>query len=601
MAQDMAVKFSELCTVFERISETKKRLEIQGILTAFFKRVIADDPASLTAVLYLCTGTFAPAYHNKELGIGEGILLRVISEASNKTVKSVREEYKAVGDLGTIAAKCRSTQLVVFKKKDLTVAHIHHELIRINGEEGTKSQNAKLRRMLGLLSHTLGVETKYLVRIFEAKLKIGLALKTVLISLSYATSPDTEDHSESVKLAYNCQPAFETIVPLLLEFGSLDIHRHVDIQPGVPLKPMLAHPTKNITSAFKRFEGDVFTCEYKYDGERAQIHKCKDAFRVYSRNSEDLTEKYPELSHTLRDVAKGDADFVLDCEVVAFDSVQNKILPFQTLSTRKRKNVEVKDITVGVCVFVFDILYFGESSTIPLKLGERRKVIMDNFVEVGSVFRFVTFMDCTSVDEIEALFSSSIHDNCEGLMIKSLGKNSEYTPSKRCYSWIKLKKDYISGMSDTLDLVVLGCYYGKGKRAGTYGGFLMGCYDDENGVFQTICKLGTGFSEENLAELHKRLQASIVECPQDIVGSEAVEPDLWLAPKHVWEVQAAGFSLSPIYSAGRATPDAKGLSLRFPRFVRERCDKDVTDATSSSQVMAMYNAMSDDEVDSDDY
>lgn len=606
MAKVTDIKFYDLCTIFQKISETKKRIEIQNILTEFYKKVIEIDPESLIAVLYLCNGTLAPDHHNKELGIGESIIIKVISEASSRSIKAIREEYKVVGDLGTIASKYKSNQLSIFKKKDLSVIQVYEELMKISSEEGSKSQNAKQRRMLYLISNTVAMETKYLIRIFEGKLKIGLALKTILISLSFATSSgDNINYSENLKTAYNCQPSFETIIPLLLKYGSKEIHNHISIKPGIPLKPMLAQPSKNITAAFKRLS-DFFTCEYKYDGERAQIHKYDNTFKIYSRSSEDLTNKYPDLHEVLRSIAKNDVDFVLDSEIVAFDIDKNVLLPFQILSTRKRKNVDIKQIKVSICIYAFDILYFNNAPVINYKLRERRKILFDNFNEISGKFRFVTFLNCSSVDEVDSFFNQSIKDNCEGLMIKNLETSSEYTPSKRCYNWIKIKKDYIAGMSDSLDLIVLGCYHGKGKRTGSYGGFLMGCYNDEYDVFETICKLGTGFTDETLTMLYNKLKPLEITYPQNIVDKGNLDPDLWIEPKYVWEIQASGFSLSPIYSAGKTYLDGKGLSLRFPRFIRERSDKNIKDSTSSSQITLMYKTAVKDEVgnndnDSDDY
>lgn len=603
MAKTSAIKFTDLCAVFQRISETKKRIEIQTILTEFYKQIIEDDPESLIAALYLCNGTLAPEHYNKELGIGESMIIKVISEASSRSLKAIRDEYKIVGDLGTIASKYKSNQLSIFKKKDLSVVQIYEELMKISDEEGSKSQNSKQRRMLYLISNTVAMETKYLIRIFEGKLKIGLALKTILISLAFATSyNDDVNYSENLKTAYNCQPSFETIVPLLLKYGSKNIHDYVSIKPGIPLKPMLAQPIKNITAAFKRLS-DFFTCEYKYDGERAQIHKYDNTFKIYSRNSEDLTNKYPDLHVVLKNIAKNDVDFVLDSEVVAFDVEKNELLPFQILSTRKRKNVDIKHIKVSICIYAFDVLYFDNNSVINSKLSERRKILFDNFNEINGKFKFVTFLNCSSIDEVDSFFNKSIKDNCEGLMIKNLETSSEYTPSKRCYNWIKIKKDYIAGMSDSLDLIVLGCYYGKGKRTGSYGGFLMGCYNDEYDVFETICKLGTGFTDETLSTLYNKLKPLKIMHPQNIVDKGNLEPNLWIEPKYVWEIQASGFSLSPIYSAGKTFLDGKGLSLRFPRFIRERCDKNIKDSTLSSQIALMYKNAANDEANdnSDDY
>lgn len=594
------LKFLDLCDIFEKISQTKKRLEIQSILSNFYAEVLKSDPSSLIPTLYLSTASFLPEYKSRELGVGETQLIKLVSISTNKSIKSIKDELKKIGDLGVIASKYKATQLKFVTKKILTVKKIHSELIEISEEEGAKSTDAKMRRMMNLISNCDGVEIKYLIRIFEGKLKIGLALKTVIISLAHSTTEKKSDLNESannLKFAYSCKPVFELLIPPLLKNGPKKIHEIIKIEPGIPLKPMLAQPTKNITAAFKRTENKTFTCEYKYDGERAQIHKFGNIYKVYSRNSEDLTERYPDLKEPLKNICKNNFDFILDCEVVAYDLKNDSILPFQILATRKRKNVKITEIKVNICMYSFDILYFKNESLINKSLKERREILFNEFERNLNGFKFVDYLDCKTAEEIENYFQKAISDKCEGIMIKTLENNSEYFPSRRCYNWIKLKKDYLKGMIDTLDLVVLGCYYGKGKRTGTFGGFLMGCYNDEENKFETICKLGTGFDDASLINFYEKLKDSVKESPSDdVIFKDGVKPDVWVDPSLIWEIQAAGFSLSPIYSAGWKSLN-QGLSLRFPRFVRVREDKNVEDSTTSSQIVRMYHLMAEDKDD----
>lgn len=578
--------FKTLCKTLEEISLTKKRLEIQEILANYFKKLKENSPEWLISACYLCLGKFLPDHYNTELGVGETLLVKAISDFTNRSVKLIREEHRKTGDYGVIAAKYRANQLSFFKKKDLTIIQVHDDLKKIAYETGNKSQQVKQRIILAMISNTEKEETKYLIRILEGKLKIGLALKTVLISLGLSFY--YEDSVELIKYAYNCRPVFEFLIPKLYNEGVHSL-RNIGIEPGVPIKPMLAQPTKNITSAMTRIKGDIFTCEYKYDGERAQIHKKGKNYKIYSRNSEDLTEKYPDLCENLKYICKEDYDFILDGEIVAYDLETKKILSFQTLTTRKRKNVSLKDIKIAVCVFTFDVLYFKES-LIEKSLEERRKAFDKNFTEKEGKFMFVRKIDCNTVEEIDSFFNKSVEENCEGIMIKNLKENSEYTPSRRCYNWIKLKKDYLTGLADTFDLVVLGCYYGKGKRTGAYGGFLMGCYNDELEKYETVCKLGTGFDDEKLASLFNKLSKKVIDKPVDLIYKEGTQPDLWIQPEEIWEVQAAGLSLSPVYTAGSSSL-GNGLSLRFPRFIRERDDKNVESSTNSSQVVKMYYSL----------
>jgi DNA ligase-1 len=393
----------------------------------------------------------------------------------------------------------------------------------------------------------------------------------------------------------------------MLEHGIKNLQKHCQLTPGIPLKPMLAHPTKSLTDVLNRFENLAFTCEYKYDGERAQIHLTNDQkTMIYSRNSENLSEKYPDVLGRIKTVCKGVQSFVLDCEAVAWDVKQQCILPFQVLSTRKRKDVLEKDIQVQVCIFAFDLLYLNGEALVTKSFRERRELLHKSFIEIPGYFKlisefmFAKSMDSTSVDDIQTFLDASIVGildfnlgNCEGLMVKTLDKDSSYEPSKRSRNWLKVKKDYVNGMGDSLDLVVIGAYNGRGKRTGAYGGYLLACYDQQKEEYQSICKLGTGFSDEDLANHYKFFKDHIISAPPsyyDVGDNPNIRPDVWFSPVAVWEIKAADLSISPVHKAAVGLVDEnKGISLRFPRFIRVREDKTSEDATDAEQVATFYN------------
>lgn len=433
-----------------------------------------------------------------------------------------------------------------------------------------------------------------------------MAEKSVLVALSKAIlthehggkepSSDLVDAAEQKIRDAFCQvPNYEIVINAALEHGIMELEKHCVLTPGIPLKPMLAKPSKSISEVLDRFQGQRFTCEYKYDGERAQVHLLPDgSMRIYSRNGENMTERYPEIN--ISDfVAHPDEThtLILDCEAVAWDKDKNVILPFQVLSTRKRKGVVAEDVKVRVCLFAFDILCYNDEPLINKSLAERRTYLERILKPVPGELQLASEVTTMSLDEMQLYLDQSVKDCCEGLMVKVLdGEESHYEPSKRSRNWLKLKKDYLQGVGDSLDLCVLGAYYGRGKRTGTYGGFLLGCYNQDTGEFETCCKIGTGFSDEMLQNLYEKLSPTEIPEPKAFyVYSESAQPDVWLEPSMLFEVLTADLSLSPVYKAGGSSY-GKGISLRFPRFIRIRDDKSVEDATSSEQVIEFYESQS---------
>ena len=592
------IYFSELCSLFNEIEQISSRLAITEKLTNYFNSVLQREPTQLTTITYLCINRLGPDYiPNLELGLGEGMLVKAISESCGKTSAAIRKSLKELGDLGIVASKARAVQPTMFKPKPMTALEIYQTLLKIATTTGTNSQNKKIGLIKKMLTTCNGSEAKFLIRSLESKLRIGVSEKTVLIALAQSLNKldgkkiSTEEAENMIKDVFCQVPNYEIVINECLEKGMSQLLENVKLTPGIPLKPMLAKPTKSIGEVLDRFQGSMFTCEYKYDGERAQIHVLENGtFNVFSRNSENMTERYPEIqmSKYLKPNVKS---LILDCEVVAYDLEQMKILPFQVLSTRKRKDVALKDIKVRVCLFVFDCLLFNGDPLINKSLDERRQIIKDSLAETPGELQYANQITTTEIEELQKYLDQSIHDCCEGLMVKVLeGSESHYEPSKRSRNWLKVKKDYLAGVGDSLDLVVLGAYHGKGKRTGTYGGFLLGSYNDDSGEFETCCKIGTGFSDELLAELFKKLEPTEISHPKSsFVYDSSAAPDVWFEPSMVFEVLCADLSMSPIYKAGESVL-GKGISLRFPRFVRLRDDKDPENATSSNQVIDFYQS-----------
>lgn len=579
------------------------------ILSNYLSSVLILSPKDTAASVYLCLNKLAPDYEGIELGVGETLILKAVAEATGRSVEHIKSDVEKKGDMGDVAVSSRSNQRCVIPPPKLFVRSVYHKLREVAQMTGHSSSAKKTAMIKGLIVSCRDCEARYLVRSLSGKLRIGLAEQSLLTALGQAITAyenrklrrggdEFKQASEKVigllKVAYCECPNYDKIIEVVLKDGSQCLPEKCKLTPGIPLKPMLAHPSKGVEEVLRRFENSLFTCEYKYDGERAQIHLTDSGdMSVFSRNQENNSTKYPDIISCIPDVRNEDVtSFILDAEAVAWDRESKKILPFQVLSTRKRKDVKEEDIKVRVCVFAFDILYLNGQSLTREPLRKRRHLLRQSFKEKEGVFMFAHGSDVATTEEIQEMVDIAVRDRCEGLMVKCLDEDATYEIAKRSRNWLKLKKDYLDGVGDSLDVVVIGGWIGKGKRTGTYGGFLLACYDAENEEFQTICKIGTGFKDEDLEQHSTFLKGHVISEPKQYYNwDESVRPDVWFDAVQVWEVKCADLSISPVHRAaiGRVDPE-KGISLRFPRFVRIREDKNVEDATSSEQVAHMYSS-----------
>eukprot|EP01017_Pseudomicrothorax_dubius_P030601 TRINITY_DN3834_c0_g1_i12.p1 TRINITY_DN3834_c0_g1~~TRINITY_DN3834_c0_g1_i12.p1 ORF type:complete len:271 (-),score=63.88 TRINITY_DN3834_c0_g1_i12:111-923(-) len=248
---------------------------------------------------------------------------------------------------------------------------------------------------------------------------------------------------------------------------------------------------------------------------------------------------------------------------------------------------------VGSEMCIRDRLYINGTSLLQEQLSKRREVMKEYFQEIENKLQYAKAIDTDKIEEIEAFLYQSVKMGCEGLMVKTLDKNATYELAKRSFKWLKLKKDYLeNGLADSCDLVPIGADFGEGKRTGLYGSFLLACYNDDLERFETVCKIGTGFSDEILQKFHKSLSENIIKEPlPEYKVNDSKLVDVWFSPHCVWEVRGADIQISPVYSAGVGRVDPqKGLGLRFPRLVRLREDKGPYDATSSNFIVDLYRS-----------
>ncbi|KAK4480040.1 hypothetical protein RD792_013097 [Penstemon davidsonii] len=637
------VPFMFVVKAFDAISKESGRIAITEIVCNMLRTVIETTPDDLVAVVYLLANRIASAHEGLELGLGDASIIKALAEACGAKEAHIKKQYKELGDLGLVAKASRSSQPLMRKPEALTVAKVfetfqviakvlyalRHDRTESQShytlsicfctnpenkqhprESGKDSQEKKKNHIKALLVAATDCEPQYLIRLLQTKLRIGLAEQTLLTALGHA-AVYSEKHSSAppkvdnpleeaakvVKQVYSVIPVYDKIVPALLSGGVWNLPKTCSFSPGIPVGPMLAKPTKGVSEILDKFQDMEFTCEYKYDGERAQIHYMEDgSVEIYSRNAERNTGKFPDVVAAITRIGifypvvttngiwslpgqsfvlkqPSVTSFVLDCEIVAYDREKQRIQPFQILSTRARKNVIMSDIKVEVCIYAFDILYLNGQQLLQEQLNVRREHLYKSFLEEPGFLQFATSLTSNDLEEIQKFLDDAVNSSSEGLIIKTLTKDATYEPSKRSNNWLKLKKDYMESIGDSLDLVPIAAFHGKGKRTGVYGAFLLACYDSDKEEFQTICKIGTGFSEVMLEERSASLRSKVIPKPK------------------VWEVKAADLTISPVHRAAIGTVDPnKGISLRFPRLLRVREDKNPEQASSSDMVADMYNA-----------
>ncbi|CAG8568384.1 13117_t:CDS:2 [Acaulospora colombiana] len=401
-----------------------------------------------------------------------------------------------------------------------------------------------------------------------------------------------------LKECYAQFPNYSGIVKCLLENPMeklLDICR---LTVGIPLRPMLGKITQDLTQVFKKSEGKLLNCEYKYDGQRAQIHMDSNGVvTIFSRHLENMTEKFPDIVQVIpRICSDGVTSFIMDGEVVAINS-DGQLQNFQKLSNRTRKNVELSKISVPVCVFAFDLMYLNGQSLLKLPLRNRRDLLHGNFVKVKGQFDFVAQIESSDPEEVHSFFKNSTEFGCEGIMVKVLddppsktGNNqrtnllASYEPDKRLESWLKVKKDYINGIGDSLDVVPIGAWHGNGRKARWWSPVLLAIYNPDAETFEGVCKCMSGFSDQFYAEMklkYSKENGNISETKKPYYDvDDGIRPDVWFEPLEVWEIKGMA-------AVGNVDHE-KGLSLRFPRFVRVREDKSVENATTSEQLAEMF-------------
>ncbi len=575
------MEFAVLADAFKKMEDTTKRLELTQILVDLFK---VTSPELIPKIVYLIQGKLRPDYEGVELGVAEKLAIKAISKSSAIPIKKIEEEYRKGGDLGHAASiileqKAQTTFVV----EDITVERVYETLFKIAKLEGARSQDMKIKYISSLLNDANPLEARFILKILLGTLRLGIAENTVMDALATAYT-GTKENRESLEKAYNVSSDLGIVAKVIAKEGLQGV-KAFQITVFKPVRPMLADRVKSERESIEKM-GDKFAAEYKLDGERAQLHMKNGEVKLFSRSLENITSYYPDIVEKIPQSLKS-TELIVEAEVVAINEESGEFLPFQELMHRRRKyKIEKAVSEYPITVNFFDIMYADGKSWLDVEY-EKRREILEKIVIENDFAKLVPMTIIQNENEIEEFLENSINAGCEGLMLKML--NAPYKAGSRGSNWLKLKREYRNELGDSLDLVVIGAFFGRGRRTGRYGTLLLAAYDDGTDTFPSICKVGTGFTDEDLDQLYQLLQSKVTLKKNPRINSE-MEADVWFEPELVLEIVASEITLSPIHkTAMDVVRKNSGLALRFPKFTGKiRLEKTPEDASTTEEVTALY-------------
>ncbi|CAD0107097.1 unnamed protein product [Aureobasidium uvarum] len=686
--------YALLTHCFVMVNSTQSRIKIVDTLVNALRVIIEGDPQSLLPAVWLATNSISPPYIDMELGLGGSAISKALKKVcglDNAGLKKLSDKY---GDAGDVAFEAKKRQSLTLRKpKPLTIKAVFDSLVKISLAKGHGSVETKQRLVERLVQDARGAEeSRYVVRTLVQHTTMLIALsRAFLLSKPPSADFSTRDRHELAKLSkqqlvevwapaeevvkacFARRPNYNDLVPTLLEIGvTEELLLRCGLAMHIPLRPMLGGITRDLGEMLTKLSAREFTCEYKYDGQRAQVH-CDSAGKVtiFSRHLEVMTDKYPDLVALVPKIrGEGVDSFILEGEVVAVDRETGALLPFQTLSNRARKDVAITSVTVDVCLFSFDLMYLNGEGLMDRPFRERRSLLRSLFIELPHHFTWVKSIDATSAD-VEAIsdfYKQALSDKCEGFMAKVLDNlpnpdlldanedgtpkppptpskrkrttkrkpgdppsspppESEsatatkkggrrkallatYEPDKRLDSWLKVKKDYDSSASDTIDLIPIAAWHGTGRKCNWWSPILLACRNPETGGLEAVTKCMAGFSdtfykanrakydpdaamdedeEEDVEDEQPETKNNTLGSKPSYVEYTGGHPDVWFSPQEVWECAFADVTLSPTYTAAIGlVSEERGLSLRFPRFLKVREDKGIDEASTSDFLAELY-------------
>ncbi len=600
------MRFLEVAEYFDKIENASSRLVMTDYLAELFALTPASDSKK---VVYLLQGRIAPQFEGKEIGFGEKLIAEGIAKATGFNREEVEKSFNKTGDLGNTAEEfLKKKKQLSLQTQELSVEKVFTNLKKMSESEGNGSQDLKTKVLAELFNYASPIESRYIARIPLGNIRLGVGDPTIMDAYAMLLTKEEQDNlktkkenasskkeekeitdegrkikvelREKIESAYNVDSDLGEIAQILKTQGIKGLNE-IKIKPGTPIRPTAAERLPSAKEIIEKL--GKCAVEAKYDGFRLQISKDGDNVKIFSRQSEEMTGMFPEITKAVKDYIIPKR-CIVEGEALAFNEDTQEYYPFQVTIQRKRKyEIEKKAKEYPLNLFLFDVMYVDHENYMDKPLVERRKKLL-SIVREGGLIKLSEQKIIDNAKDLEDFFEDAISRGLEGIIAKDL--SAPYIAGARKFAWIKLKRSYKGTLSDTLDLTVIGYYGGKGKRTEFgLGALLVAAYNEQNDTFESVAKIGTGLTESTLTQMQEMLFKDKVKNKPARVISE-VEPDYWVSPKYVIETRADEITKSPMHSCGK--DNGTGYALRFPRMIKLRSDKKPEQSTTTSEVKQMF-------------
>lgn len=580
------MQFKELADYYDQLEAVSSRLKMIEILAELFKKL---DPKEIGETIYITQGILLPPFEGLEFGVADMLMEEAAAIATGYTKQQIDKEYKKTGDLGIAVQNLkRETKLKRLSPKSYSIREVYERMRRIAETGGQGSKEKKINMLADLIAASSSSEVKYIVRYPLGQLRMGVGDSTIMEALSVSGTGDRK-FKANLERAYNICSDLGLMAEELAAKGEKAIEK-MNVMVFKPVRPALAERLPTAEAIIERMHGET-SVEQKYDGFRVQVHKDGNKVRLFSRKLENTTEMFPDLVKAVLEEV-GAKSIIFEGEALAFNEATSEFMPFQETIQRKRKhNITETALKLPLHLFAFDVLYLNGKDYLS-EPYEKRRAEIEKLFSKGKIIKPTARILTSSPKELEQFFKASISNGLEGVIAKEL--KAPYIAGSRKFSWIKLKRSYRGELSDTLDLVIVGYFLGKGSRAEfKFGGLLGAIYNKKRDMFETISRIGTGFTEAQMEELNTKLGKIKLQKKPARVDS-IIEPDFWVDPKYVVTINADEITRSPIHTCGRSKDEngiETGYALRFPRLVGPeaiRADKGPEETTTTQEVIEMF-------------